>query len=196
LVKEKEIPRDKIPAAILNDIIKNINTKDGGEVDLNDIKAVASEIYFLHNKYNNDQVLIGLEPINYKHQSQGSKRLFALMGPIFDTLQNGNILVIDEFDARFHPLISHFIVSLFNSNKYNKHNAQLIFATHDTTLLTKELFRRDQIWFTEKDKYGSSDLYSLCEYKPRQGEALQKNYLQGKYGAIPFFGDFNYVLGE
>ncbi|MEH1840702.1 MAG: AAA family ATPase [Nostoc sp.] len=93
-----------------------------------------------------------------EQESEGTKKVFALAGPLVDTLKNGKVLIIDEFDARIHPLISRAIVELFNSNETNPNNAQLIFMTHDTNLLNNKLFRRDQIWFTEKNRYGATDL--------------------------------------
>jgi AAA15 family ATPase/GTPase len=92
-------------------------------------------------------------------------------------------------------LLTQRIVKLFNSKSTNPNNAQLIFATHDTNLLDAKIFRRDQIWFTEKDRYGATQLYSLTDFKktkkPRNDEKLEKSYTAGKYGAIPFLGDFD-----
>jgi AAA15 family ATPase/GTPase len=106
-----------------------------------------------------------------------------------DTLKNGKVLFIDEFDARLHPQITREIIKLFNSNKTNSKNAQIIFATHDTNFLSNKLFRRDQIWFAEKDKNGATHLYSLAEYKVRNDASFESDYIQGKYGAIPFIGN-------
>ena len=102
-------------------------------------------------------------------------------------------LIIDEFDSRFHPLLTKKIVELFNSES-NK-NSQLIFTTHDTNLLSSEILRRDQIDFVEKDKYGASHLYTLVEIKGvRNNASFEKDYIQGKYGAIPFLGNFSSLL--
>ena len=113
-----------------------------------------------------------------------------------DTLKHGKVLFIDEFDARLHPLITFAIIRLFNSSITNPQNAQLIFVTHDSNLLAKELFRRDQIWFAEKDRFGASHLYSLVEYKIRNDASFQKDYIKGRYGAIPFLGDLSRTLGD
>ncbi|HEY9822493.1 MAG TPA: AAA family ATPase, partial [Candidatus Sericytochromatia bacterium] len=104
--------------------------------------------------------------------------------------------IIDEFDARIHPLISRAIVELFNSNETNPNNAQLIFMTHDTNLLSNKLFRRDQIWFTEKNRYGATDLYSLAEYKVpvRNDASFESDYIKGRYGAIPYIGNLNHLI--
>ena len=95
--------------------------------------------------------------------------------------------IIDELDKSLHPLLVNYIVSLFNNPTINKNGAQLIFNTHDTNLLSLTIFRRDQIWFTEKNyKNGSTDLYPLDEFTVRKNENIQKGYLNGRYGAIPF----------
>lgn len=127
-------------------------------------------------------------------ESEGTKKLFALAGQLIETLRYGNPLIIDEFDARLHPLITREIIRLFNSKETNPKHAQLIFMTHDTNLLDKDFLRRDQIWFTEKDRYGASHLYSLAEFKVRNDASYGKDYIQGKYGAIPFLGDLRRVV--
>jgi AAA15 family ATPase/GTPase len=147
----------------------------------------------VHNKFDKkgkivDFVLLDKE----KNESEGTNKIIDLSGPIFDTLKLGKALIIDELDAKLHPLITMRIVELFNSPESNSNNAQLIFATHDTNLLGEELFRRDQIWFTEKDEQEQTDLYSLYDFnlpdgsKVRNDSNLEKNYIRGRYGAIPF----------
>lgn len=128
------------------------------------------------------------------NESEGTKKLFFLTGPILDTLNRGGILVIDEMEARIHPLITNAIIGLFNTLETNPNRAQLIFTTHDTNLLDRSLFRRDQIWFTEKDSYGATHLYSLVEFKPRNDESFERNYFRGKYGAIPYLGDLSRII--
>ncbi|KAF5414604.1 MAG: hypothetical protein C5S49_06825 [Candidatus Methanogaster sp.] len=123
-------------------------------------------------------------------ESEGTKRLFALIGPWIDTLNTGRVIIVDELDTKLHHLLNIFLIKLFHDPTQNKNNAQLIFTTHNTNLLDPDLFRRDQIWFTEKNPHdGSTDLYSLLEYSPRKGMNIQKGYLAGRYGAIPFIGD-------
>lgn len=124
------------------------------------------------------------------HESEGTKKMFELSPFIYAALKQGTPIVIDEFDARFHPLLTKKIVELFNSEGNKK--SQLIFITHDTNLLSADLLRRDQIDFVEKDRYGASHLYTLVEIKGVRNDAsFEKDYIQGKYGAIPFLGDFS-----
>jgi uncharacterized protein len=140
-----------------------------------------------HRKFDSQGQQISLEEFDIDdEESDGTKKIFALSSLLIDTLKNAKVLIIDEFDARLHPLMSRSIVELFNSNDTNPHNAQLIFMTHDTNLLSNKIFRRDQIWFTEKDRYGATSLYSLAEYKVRNDASFESDYIKGKYGAIPY----------
>ena len=110
-----------------------------------------------------------------------------------NTLQDGKILIIDELDASLHPMLTKHLVKLFSNKDINTKNAQLIFATHDTNLLKPQIFKRDQIWFTEKDKYGSTTLYSILEIKGvRANDDFEKQYIEGKYGAVPYLGKFEF----
>lgn len=162
-----------------------------------------------HWKYNQDGSKI-LELFDLDvHESEGTRRLFSLAGLLMHTLKNGRILFVDEFDSSIHPLITCAIIDLFNSKDTNPHDAQIVFITHDTNLLSHN-FRRDQIWFAEKDERGSTHLYSLAEYKiPVEGDVKEEtfkkerndasfkdNYIHGKYGAIPFIGDLKSLLGK
>jgi AAA15 family ATPase/GTPase len=156
-----------------------------------------SEIITLHKKYNAAGESIALEPFQLlTNESQGTRRLFSLAEPILTALRSGTVLVIDEIDARLHPIITCEIIKLFNSPETNSRHAQLILTTHDTNLLRNNLFRRDQIWFIEKSGRGESMLYSLAEYRVRNDASYEKNYIQGRYGAIPFIGDLATVVGE
>ncbi|NJO83671.1 MAG: AAA family ATPase [Blastochloris sp.] len=115
---------------------------------------------------------------------------FAIAGPIVSALQRGHVLAVDEIDGSLHPLLVRCLIALFHSAETNPHDAQLIMNTHDVTLLDTRLFRRDQIWFTEKDEHGASRLYPLSDYSPRKDEALTKGYMHGRYGAVPFLDAF------
>ena len=119
-------------------------------------------------------------------EADGTKRIFALSPYIFYALERGGILAIDEFDAKLHPLLTRKIVELFHSPSTNPHNGQLVFITHDSNLLDPQLLRRDQISFAQKDKNGATELYSLVEFKGVRNDAsFEKDYLQGKYRAVP-----------
>lgn len=127
-------------------------------------------------------------------ESEGTRKLFAMAGPLVSALKAGQVLVVDELDARLHPLMTRAIISLFNSKVTNPNHAQLIFTTQDSNLLDNQLLRRDQIWFTEKDRQGATRLYSLAEFRVRNDESYERNYIQGRYGAIPFLGDLRQIL--
>lgn len=147
-----------------------------------------------HKKFDEDQnelknVVFELN----KEESQGTQKFFAMSAPILDTLKKGTLLIIDELDASLHPMLTKHLVKLFHNKNINKYNAQLIFATHDINLLKKSLFRRDQIWFADKNEYGATQLYSLAQYNNvRKDEDFGKLYLQGKYGAVPYLEDFDF----
>lgn len=148
-----------------------------------------------HGMYSDGQ-RIGITHLDFEmEESEGTKKFFYMIGPILDCLQDGRIVLIDEIDAKMHPLLTRHLVNFFNSNETNPKNAQLIFCTHDTSLLRHGKFRRDQIWFTEKNQCEATDLYSLAEFKGvRKDTSLDKDYIQGRYGAIPFLGDFRGLL--
>ena len=147
----------------------------------------------VHNKYDKDGNVIDTISWNKdKYESEGTKKLIDFSGPIFNALQNGKILIVDELDSKLHPLITMQIIKLFNNPQTNPNNAQLLFATHDTNLLSTDIFRRDQVWFAEKDDVEQTDLYSLDDFvfadgtKVRKDANLEKNYIAGRYGAIPY----------
>ncbi len=151
------------------------------------------ELDSVHNVYSDKGKVVGKINFSFEdRESSGTNKLFDLSGPIFETLYNGAVLVVDELDAKMHPLISQYIIELFNNPETNPNNAQLIFTTHDTHLLSQKILRRDQIWFTEKDAKEQTDLYSLMDIvlpdgtKPRNDANYEKNYIAGRYGAIPY----------
>jgi len=147
-----------------------------------------------HDKFNSEKEKIGEANLQFlSSQSEGTLKMFEISSFLIQAIERGETLVIDEFDARLHPLISKKIVELFNSQ--GNSSAQLIFVTHDTNLLSADLLRRDQIDFVEKDKYGESHLYSLVQFKGiRNSASFEKDYIKGKYGAVPFLGDFNQLF--
>ena len=156
-----------------------------------------------HKKFNNNNYNIGEVEFDMRSQeSAGTNKVFNISGPIFDVLQDGGVLAIDELDSSLHPLLTLAITRLFISKNDNPKNAQLIFTTHDTNLLSYGRFRRDQIYFVEKDKYGATDLYSLVEYREEDGTKIRKDrsfesdYIQGRYGAIPYIGNISKIIAK
>jgi AAA15 family ATPase/GTPase len=144
-----------------------------------------------HRKFDENNLLIDSIPFSFdSDESEGTKKLIYLLGPWYDSLKNGKILVVDELDSRLHSKLTLKLVEYFH--RHNTNNAQLIFAVHDTSILNKEVFRRDQIWFIDKDQFGVSNLYSLADFSSEQvrnKSAFDKNYLEGKYGAIPLINE-------
>mgnify|MGYP000899706288 CR=1 FL=1 len=183
-VKEEKVT-DKALIKFLSEKVENFK-EDG---------LTTTRLYSLHKKYDNSGEITSYEKFNFTRESRGTQKFFEISWPVLITLLEGNTLVIDELDSRLHPILSKKIIDLFNNHK--NRNAQLIFACHDTCLLKKEYFRRDQIWFTEKDEYEATDLYSLIEYKGVRNDAsYDKEYIQGKYGAIPYVGNFDYFYED
>ena len=133
------------------------------------------------------------------NESHGTQKVFYLGGPIMDVLKQGKVLFIDEMEARLHPHVTRALIRLFNSIETNPNRAQLIFTTHDTNLLSNKIFRRDQIWFVEKDRFFASHFYSLAEIKFEDGKvrndaSFEDDYLKGRYGAIPFIGGVRRII--
>ncbi len=157
-----------------------------------------SDVITTHKKFNADKQEVENVTLSMdEDESSGTRKYFALSGPILETLKRGGTLIIDEMDAKLHPNLTRKLIGLFNSATTNPHRAQLLFNTHDTNLLDIELFRRDQIWFTEKDRYGAAKLYALSDIKGvRKDDPIEKNYIEGIYGAIPFLGDFNSLFTD
>jgi uncharacterized protein len=150
------------------------------------------EVKIAHWRYDTDNNKLSIEQFDLNNEeSAGTQKLYRLSGLLLNLLEDGG-----ELDSRLHPLITGAIVKLFNSPKTNPNNAQLIFTTHDTNLLSSNLFWKDQIWFTEKNRYGATDLYSLAEYKIPEQSSFEQDYIAGKYGAVPFIGDLSRLLGK
>ena len=146
----------------------------------NEIDTDVFDIRFVHNINQG-----GTELFNFSLESEGTLKFFALAGPIIDTLENGYVLCIDELHGSLHPKIVRFLVDLFHDKKTNPNNAQLLFTSHETSILSQDVFRRDQIWFCEKDKEQATILYPLTDFSPRKGrENLEAGYLSGRYGGI------------
>lgn len=185
----KELPGD-MPENLVKQLITDLEG------------AFRIDIRTKHKKYDVKNKVKGDVEFDMRSQeSSGTNKLFNISGPVFDVLADGGVLVIDELDSSLHPLLTLAITRLFNSQEFNQKNAQLIFATHDTNLLYYGKYRRDQIYFVEKNKYGASEMYSLVEYKEegktiRKDRSFEKDYIEGRYGAIPFIGNLSNVMLE
>ena len=175
--------------SVLNDdemrmrITKFAQYADFGIDDIVTIDNTLISRHMLYDTENNEISKINFD--FFKSESEGTIKYFTLAYPIITALDKGSVIVLDEFDAKMHPILTASIVALFNSKECNPKGAQLIFTTHDTNLLSSHTFRRDQIWFTEKDRYGASVLFPLSDYNVRSTSSFEKDYLSGKYGAIP-----------
>ena len=163
------------------------------DVDRDTLDAGKMKSETVHRFYDADGNLAGVRNFQTdKMESEGTKKMIEIAGPIFDAILNGKILIVDELDAKLHPFLTRKIIGLFMDKSVNNKGAQLIFATHDTNLLNLQYLRRDQIWFTEKDKTDSTELYSLVEFRDEAGKkvrndrSIEKDYINGRFGAIPF----------
>jgi len=197
--KEKILKLIKSADISIDDILRNDTTISASQVPeqlrgLFGVKDGVEEIngfnfVSVHKKYNKKGLESGSVNFDFfSAESDGTIKIFNLAGPIIDSLENGKILFVDEFESRLHPLLLESLVKLFNG-PLNTKNAQLIFCVHNTILLQNKTVRRDQIWFTDKDKFGATRLYSLADFKPRKDDSLEKKYLNGIFGAIPYIED-------
>ena len=158
----------------------------------------AYRINTIHTKMDSDE----LAKIPLSSESAGTLKMFALYPELQDVLQKGSVFIVDELNARLHPLLVRNFILIFLNPEINVNHAQLIFTTHDVWQLSNLLLRRDEIWFTEKDNNGVSTLYSLADFvdeggtKIRKDESYEKNYLLGKYGAIPTLKTIDMLLEE
>lgn len=124
--------------------------------------------------------------IDMSQESEGTRVLFAQVGPIISALSAGGVLIFDELNNNLHPILARAVVKLFHHRVWNRQNAQLLFTTHATSLLNTDILRRDQIWFAEKSSEGVTSFYPMTDFEPRKDASLAKHYLQGRFGAIPF----------
>ncbi len=173
--------------------VKNINVNNiiaafnNIKVPNENIVQKEVKISTFHEIENEDGNIENYE-LELQEESLGTQNLFFFSPILKEAFEEGKVIIVDEIDKSLHPLLVEFIIKLFHNSEINKNNAQLIFNTHDTNLLSLDNFRRDQIWFTEKEpKKGTTVLYPLDDFSVRKTENIQKGYLNGRYGAIPFF---------
>ena len=171
------------------DLLQFLSAIDTGIQDIN-YHTVEKEIYFTTSHKGKNDKLYSLD-LNY--ESEGTIRSIMLFMHSQAIIYNNGIILIDELNVKLHPLLLKFIIDLFYNNDST---AQLIYTTHDTTLMDKKFFRRDQIWFVQKDELGHSDLCALSDYKVRSDASFEKDYLSGVYGGIPFLKEFSLKAGD
>ena len=165
------------------------------DLGIENITKIDNRIVSSHRQYDDEGRETNDVAFSFSgNESEGTIKYFSLAYPIIDALDNGKRLVVDELDSKLHPLLVRKIVTLFNSAETNPKGAQLLFTTHDTFLLSAGLFRRDQVWFTQKDNFGATEVYSLAEYKVRGSSPFERDYLQGKFGATPIIGDMETIF--
>ncbi|HEE9623321.1 TPA: ATP-binding protein [Campylobacter coli] len=146
-------------------------------------KLTQTNIHTIHTNQQGELVTFDMET----SESQGTRKFFGLIGPWIEALEQGYTIVVDELNTHLHPLMTKFLVNLFHNEDLNKSNAQLIFTTHDTSILNQDVFRRDQIWFCEKQNKATK-LYPLSDFKVRKDKTnLENDYLLGRFGALPYF---------
>ena len=153
-----------------------------GDIEMDDdYKQVTFEL--AHRGRNDGDFFLELE-----QESAGTRRLLIVLGSACQALDGGQALCVDELDASLHTQASEAVLELFCIREKNPKGAQLIATTHDTNLMESPMLRRDQVWFTEKDPEGATQLYPLTDIRSRKGDNIQKGYLQGRYGAVPLTG--------
>ena len=168
------------------EVAKNFNNR---------FSAGNQKIIASYHRKNNNGVFEDIMLFFDSHASEGTKKMYEIYPYISIALKHGGIVFIDEFDARFHPRLAKKIIDLFNSPKTNPKNAQILVVTHDTNLLSAKTFRRDQILFVEKNKNEASHMYALAEFKGVRNDAsFEKDYLDGRYGAVPFLNNFSSIF--
>ncbi|EAK5889121.1 ATP-binding protein [Campylobacter lari] len=169
-----------LPREVKEKIIKEVKNIQ----ELKNAKILEG-ISFMHLSQNNQ-----IKFLNFKDESDGTQKFFNLIGIWINSLKKGNILIIDELNTHLHPLMTKFLINLFHNEDLNKSNAQLIFTTHDTSILNQDIFRRDQIWFCEKQNKATK-LYPLSDFEEseerRDKTNLENDYLLGRFGALPYF---------
>ncbi|MBT9463163.1 ATP-binding protein [Hydrogenophaga sp.] len=172
---EASEPAAQAQAAVLESLLKGVQS------------VPSRKIISIHKMYDAEGEFVREVSFDLKmHESEGTKKLVALAGPLVDTLKSAHIVFIDEFESRLHANVTKAILRMFNTSKGNPNGAQLIAVTHDTNLLNGDILRRDQIWFAGRDGLGRSSLRSLVEFKVRNDASFEKNYLEGAYGGVPY----------
>lgn len=167
------LPKE-LPVAVREELVRGMTGK-----------KMPARVTFIHNDIQTQEAI----EFDESEESDGTRALFAFAGPWLDVTDNERVLVVDELDTSLHPLLVHHLVKRLH---HEGTKAQLIFTTHDTTLLSQKLLRRDQVWFMEKDASRATRLYPLSDFSPRENEAVERGYLNGRYGGIPFLKELDF----
>ncbi len=202
IISQSIVSEDLITGKLKNIFLNYLASFDSSIIDYSIEKQLnegdnghAYRIYTHHKMLNNN----GIKKLSLQNESSGTQKMITLFMHFQRVIQGGYPIVIDELNAKLHPLLVRLLLNMFSNPETNPNNAQLIFTTHDSWLMKKDILRRDEIWFTNKNEYGVSELYSLVEFKDDNGknirndENYEKNYLLGKYGAIPNLSLINLV---
>ena len=172
-VEEKAFSTEMIPDSMPEEVRERVKEMVGETV---------YEVNMVHRSRNGEPV-----EMDFDDESHGTQKMFALAGPWLDSLEKGYVVAIDELHDNLHPALVKFLVDQFNNPDVNVGGAQLVFTTHDTSILSQDVFRRDQIWFCERNKHHETALFPLSKFHPRKGvENLERSYLAGRYGAVPY----------
>jgi hypothetical protein len=196
LLRAADTGIEDLDIAELPDHLIDIDTKKEMNSSVDGVKRKAMSLFSVHSRFNEEGEVVDklLVPFG-EWESEGTSKLFGVGSLILDALSEGRIIIIDEFDARFHPNLTLKIVQLFHNQETNPNHAQLIFVTHDASLLKRAKLRRDQICFVNKDRYGISSLTTLIEFKGvRKDASYDKEYLNGTYSAVPFLDKVDWVV--
>lgn len=189
-VCEREVPKEQIKLLTgLNKLVKDVMPAAESMDNVFEVPKAVNGLEIFHEGSDGEMVKFSLDD-----ESLGTRSVLALLIPIFDVLNNGGVLVVDELESSLHPLLTLKVAELFSRKSTNPNQAQLIFSTHETNILCSGLLRRDQIWLCEKSLTGDTILTPLTDFRLRKSFDIQNGYLQGRFGAIPFFGDVSQLF--
>jgi len=185
-IEDLEIEQEKAAVKDLsNELFEEILLPDGTEDD-GGHRVRLYKVKSVHKTVEGTSV-----SLNFKEESDGTQKMLSLAGPWLDTLANGYTLVVDELHQNLHPKLLEHLVRMFNDPSINRQGAQLVFTTHNTSILSQDVLRRDQVWLFERDKAQASSLYPLSDFKVRKGSNLELAYLSGRFGGLPFVRKMN-----
>lgn len=180
---------ESLPMKFAEELMEKIRNNDAhsSEDDDKEFKLISHNVSTVHRRYDEDKNFVSDQICNFNIESRGTQKVFELAGPIIDTMYNGGVLFIDEIQNSLHTKLVLELIRFFINNRLNI-NAQFIFTTHDVNILSAGILRRDQFWFVEKNKFGESDFTCLVDFEEhvRKDASLDKDYLRGRYGALPY----------